>query len=115
MSAIDDWYTVGDPPPVEAELTIAPLAVWDPNLRGGVCWRYIDEVSKWAIEHLDAAGDIILAEFYLIDAPFAIVHRLRRNENGRAYTDPETGELAKEPPATVMLDELPPEHLRRVT
>jgi len=97
---------------MSTETLPAPVAVWDPSLKGGVCWRHIDETSKWAVEHLPHAGDILLAEFYLIDAPFAIVHRVRRNEDGRVHNDPATGELAMEPPATVMLSELPPEHLR---
>ena len=89
----------------------APVAVWDCNDPGGTWRRHMAEASEWAKEHLPRAADTFLAAFYLIDAPFAVVHRVRRNENGRAYTDPATGEIATEPPATVMLDELPPAHL----
>lgn len=97
---------------MSAVLTPAPVAVWDPNARDGVFWRHMNEASEWARQHLPCAADTYLAEFYLIDAPFAVVHTVKRNENGRAYTDPATGEIAVNEPVTVMLSELPPEHLR---
>ena len=92
----------------------APVAVWDPNDARGVFRHHLDEASQWAQDHFpDRARNVVFAAFYLIDAPFAVVHMVKRNEDGRIYTDPETGDLAMEPPATVMLDGLPPERLWR--
>ena len=91
---------------------IAPLFTWDPNLRDGAFWRHRDEASKWAIEHLPDAGATLLAEFYLIDAPFAVVHMVKRDENGRKCSDPEAAPIMQDP-VTVTLDELPPERLWR--
>ena len=91
----------------------APVAVWDPNNRHGGFRRHIREASAWAVEHFPDANSTVLAEFYLIDAPFAVVHMARRNENGRLYNDPGTGQLAMQEPLTVMLSELPPARLLR--
>lgn len=90
----------------------APIAVWDCNDRKGPWWRHMEEASAWAAAHLPRANGTVYAEFYLIDTPFAVVRRAATNADGRKYADPATGTLAMEPPATVMLTALPPEHLR---
>ena len=51
-------------------------------------------------------------EFYLLDAPFAVVHKYALDDNeGFKYLDLATGEAAVEPPVLVPLAELPPAHL----
>ncbi len=82
----------------------APVTVWNPNDPGNVFCRHHDEAAAWARENLPRSSDTVLAEFYLIDAPFAIVHRLRCGEDGKIRGD-------LEPPATVMLADMPPAHL----
>jgi hypothetical protein len=91
-------------------ITAAPLGVWDPS--EGVFDRHRDECSRWAIEHLpDRARSVVRAEFYLIDVPFAVVHQVKRNDEGRISCDPEADGPVLLPPVTVMLSELPPDHL----
>jgi hypothetical protein len=88
-----------------------PLGVWDPRSRE---WadEHMQARADWAVANLERAGDTYLVEFYLIDLPFAVLHRVRRNEHGRPYLDALTGELAVELPATQLLGSLPPAHLR---
>lgn len=86
-----------------------PVAVWNPNDPGNVFRRNLEEAAAWARANLPRSEDIMLAEFYLIDAPFAIVHRIGRDEDGKIRSS-ETGQIL-EPPATVILDDLPPAHL----
>ena len=89
-----------------------PLAVWDSREPGGCFWRHHPEASQWASTHLPhQATSIYRAEFHLMDTPFAIVHAYARNDQGRAIFDPATNGLVHAPPATVILSELPPEHL----
>lgn len=88
----------------------APLAVWNPNDPGNVYCRHHDEAAAWARENLPRSSDTVLAEFYLIDVPFAVVRRISRDEDGKIRW-PDAG-VVLEPPATVMLAELPPAHLR---
>ena len=72
--------------------------------------RSFERAAAWARENLPRSGDTVLAEFYLIDAPFAVVQRIRRDGDGKICVDRETGTVL-EPPATVMLADLPPAHL----
>ena len=97
---------------MSTETLPAPVAVWDCNDPCGAFRSHLAEAIAWAKAHLPDAGSTYLAEFYLIDAPFAVVHTVKRNEDGRAYDDPATGEIAVNEPMTVMLTGLPPEHLR---
>lgn len=97
---------------MSTETLPAPVAVWDPNDFCGVFYCNYAEASAWAIEHPPDANNTLLAEFYLIDAPFAIVHTAKLDEAGRHYCDLATRQLAVNDPATVILSELPPEHLR---
>ena len=89
----------------------ALITVWNPNDPGNVYCRHFKEAAAWARENLPRSGDTVLAEFYLIDVPFAVVRRIRRDEDGQIRTDPDTGVIL-EPPATVMLAGLPPVYLR---
>jgi hypothetical protein len=99
---------------------LEPLAVWDVRERLGP-WREwtnggeetsdsVDAVL-WAIANTGPARDIYRIEFHLIDAPFAVVYRYKRNGDGFKYQDPETDSIATEPPVIVPLAELPPAHL----
>jgi hypothetical protein len=89
-----------------------PITVWDPNDRRNVYCRHRREAAAWARKNLPRSGDTVLAEFYLIDAPFAVLRRIRRDEDGKIGVARDTGGITLEPPATVMLGELPPVHLR---
>jgi hypothetical protein len=90
---------------------VAPLGVWDSREEHwyGPRWR---EMSAWAQEHFPGrAANVYRAEFYLIDAPFAVLHSFKENSEGRRYLDTATGEPAIEEPFTLVLGELPPNHL----
>lgn len=89
---------------------LEPVGVWDCASR---VWadQHMQERIDWAKAHMQRPGDTCYAEFYLVDAPFAVLHRVKRNENGRAYLDPFTGGVAMEQPAVQALTELPPAHL----
>jgi hypothetical protein len=92
---------------------VGPLAVWDANDRSGLFWDHWSETHVWAIEHLgrDVANRTYRVEFFLVDAPFAVLHCFSLNADGRKYTDPATGGTARAKPVVQMLDELPPAHL----
>jgi hypothetical protein len=87
-----------------------PLAVWDTRTATWFTWAF-SERTHWATEHLQRARDTYRAEFYLMDAPFAVLYRYARNSDGKLYEDPDTGHLVSETPVTQMLDELPPKRL----
>jgi hypothetical protein len=88
---------------------LEPLAVWD-STEPGWCDEHWRERTEWAVLHLDAEFTY-RAEFYLIDAPFAVVHKFARNGDGRKWAA--NGEAMTEPPAILPLTELPPAHLVR--
>lgn len=71
--------------------------------------------ASWVVGNIDRASDVFRIEFYLLDSPFAVVHRYRRNSDGFKYQDPATGEAVVEPPVVVPLGELPPAHLLRTS
>ena len=89
---------------------LEPLGAWIPSAREW--WdQHRQERIAWAKAHMLRPGDTVRIDFFLFDAPFAVAYRIRRNEDGRPYTDPDTGDIAMEPPAMQVLDELPPAHL----
>jgi len=97
---------------------LEPVGVWD----AGPGWvdDVVGEKIAWAREHIDRVNDTYRVEFYLVDAPFAVVHRFKVNAEGRKYAIGHqsfisNGEPAREEPVTVTLDELPPAHLLRTT
>jgi hypothetical protein len=103
-----------------AAIDAEPLAVWD--VRGaegpwqrmtppGEPFRRSYEATQWVVSNFERARDVFRIEFYVLDAPFAIVHRYCRDENGHGYYDPEPDSRAAELPVVQMLDELPPAHL----
>lgn len=94
-------------------MSAAPLAVWDTrDGPGSPYWQHFSETSKWATEHFpDGAIDVYRAEFYLIDAPFAVLFCYAEDEFSRRFVDPGTREIAVREPVTMPLDELPPPHL----
>jgi hypothetical protein len=95
-----------------AGIKAEPLAVWDTrDGKDSLWWQHWREASKWAPAHIADANSTYRVEFFLVDAPFAVVWRYKRNENGRCYTDPATGDIASADPVVQMLDELPPDHL----
>lgn len=87
---------------------LEPLAVWDARENG--LGHYIER-AEWVERHLGDPRFIYRAEFYLIDAPFAVVHKFARNGDGRKWAA--NGEPVTKPPVTVPLTELPPTHLLR--
>ena len=93
---------------------LEPLAVWD----AGPGWvdGLVDERIAWARQHILRVNDTYRVEFYLIDAPFAVVHRFKLDANGRKYALGEysfisDGEPAREEPVVVPLGGLPPARL----
>jgi hypothetical protein len=102
---------------MSADTLPAPIAVWDTRDRDSFFRdtqhpaRFMQAV-EWAKRHIDRPEDTYRVEFYLIDCPFAIVHRFATNEDGSIRWDLAGREPAIAEPVTVMLSELPPEHLR---
>jgi hypothetical protein len=92
--------------------SVAPLIVWDANDRSYFRSPLREEAFAWTVEHCGADEDTRRIEFFLMDAPFARVHRYALDAAGRRYLDPATDEIAEQPPVTVILNELPPAHLR---
>jgi hypothetical protein len=89
-----------------------PLATWDTRDHGSPWWGdHPIEISKWAVAHIADANSTYRVEFFLVDAPFAVVCRYTRNDHGHCFTDPETGDIARDEPVVQVLDELPPTHL----
>jgi len=97
---------------------LEPLAIWE--ARDDAFWqRHGDsgfifaEAISWAERHgvVKSEDRVYRIEFYLVDAPFAIVYRYALNEDGMVPVDAETGGPATEPPALLPLGELPPAHL----
>jgi hypothetical protein len=87
-----------------------PLETWDAGTNFYTPgWQ---ERVDWAREHLGDAGRLYRAEFYLIDAPFAVLYRYAENEDGRKFMDPATKAPAVEEPIVLMLAGLPPERIR---
>lgn len=91
----------------------APLAVWDAS--AALMWcssaEQLLERTAWAREHIPDVNRVYRVDFYLIDAPFAVLYRYRENTDGHIYYDPATDGPAKDEPVTVILGELPPAHL----
>ena len=96
-----------------ADIKAEPLAVWDANDRWGLFWDHWQETHVWAIEHFgqDVANRTSRVDFHLIDAPFAVLHQLARDENGFPAFDPVTRDFFFAEPVVQLLDELPPAHL----
>jgi hypothetical protein len=71
------------------------------------------ERGNWCVAVLGrSARDTYRVEFFVVDAPFAVVFRYRRHpRTGKHYLE-ETGEIAKEEPFICSLDSLPPEYCR---
>ncbi len=96
----------------------ASLAVW--HVRPGWhSWEHWREAEAWAFSHglADPGPDggrtgTYRIEFHLVDTPFAKVFRFALNAAGCHYKDPDTGDAALAEPETMILGELPPEHLR---
>jgi hypothetical protein len=68
-------------------------------------------MADWAREHVPRAEDTVRIDFYLLDGPFAVVHRVALNEHGSPFDDPATCGIAMEGPGVLALAELPPECL----
>lgn len=90
---------------------LEPLGVWDagdPLNNQPDVPRWL-ESAEWAGEHIPQPNATYRVDFYLADAPFAVVHRYKLNENGRKYQV--NGEPVREDPAIMPLAELPPDRL----
>ena len=60
-----------------ADITAEPLAIWDTRGVESV-WAYcMREAGKWAMNHISKADVTYRAEFYLLDAPFAVLYRYK--------------------------------------
>jgi hypothetical protein len=94
----------------ETTTCAAPLAVWHADRYWGR-WKHMPEASQWARDHGWPVNDLYRIEFWLIDVPFARLFAFARNDKGKIY-DSETHSPAVCAPVNVILDALPPEHLR---
>lgn len=61
---------------------VEPLAIWDTRDPGGLYWTRWREAGEWAQQHIADAFSTYRAEFYLVDAPFAVLYRYKRNDAG---------------------------------
>src|SRR6266487_2996956 len=59
---------------------MTPLGAWDTC--EPLWWQHHAEASPWAQEHIPDLDRTYRAEFYLIDAPFAVLYRYAENEAG---------------------------------
>jgi hypothetical protein len=92
------------------DIKAEPLGVWDVSHIAK--WQsWMAEANDWAQRHIQDANATYRVEFFLVDAPFAVVWRYERNEHGRRYRDEVTSEPARAEPVVQMLGELPPAHL----
>lgn len=90
---------------------LEPAGVWDARSPEWIDERLPERIA-WAEAHIPRNTDTYRAEFYLIDAPCAVVRRFAVNENGLLYIDPSRpGHAAIEEPVIVPLAELPPARL----
>jgi hypothetical protein len=99
---------------MSTETLPAPVAVWDAKDRPEN-WTdgHTQQMAWWMQTCMTGyARDAYRVEFYMLDAPFAIVHTFRCNGDGQRYADPAADGPAVNEPVTVMLSELPPGHLR---
>jgi hypothetical protein len=100
-----------------AKVAADPLAVWDTRGDGALWNSFTDgrftQATTWAARHIQEPRITFRIEFYLIDAPFAVVYRYIRDEEDRLMHDPATGRPRATEPVIQMLDELPPAHLMR--
>jgi hypothetical protein len=91
--------------------TGTPLGIWDVRDRDNIWHQHVREGIGWAAQHIREPDRTYRAEFYLIDAPFAVLYRYRENGEGCCYLDPVTGDVAVEEPVMQALDTLPPQRL----
>lgn len=84
-----------------------PVGVWDASSRRWVDEHWRERVA-WAQQHIPDVDATYRVEFYLIDSPFAVVHRYGRNPGNHKHRDPATGEIARDEPVILPLAELPP-------
>lgn len=68
------------------------------------------EAWDWLRDRGMAHDDIWCVAFYVLDAPFAAIHRWDRSKAGHTYVN-EYGKPAVAEPVIVLLDELPPPQL----
>lgn len=98
---------------IAAAISAEPLAVWDASEEEGLFWQGWPATHVWAADHLgqEVANRTIRADFHFVDAPFAVLHQVVTDEDGRKLVDPVTGGPMLAEPVVQMLDELPPAHL----
>lgn len=91
---------------------LEPLAVWDaadPEWRDGILSeRFFWLTGSSTIVHVYRTRRI---EFYLLDGPFAVLHRFALNADGYKYAAEPGGDPVMDEPVVVPLAELPPKHL----
>jgi hypothetical protein len=88
------------------------LGVWDTRDKHSRWWQpAMPEAVAWAAQHIADADSTYRVEFRLLDGPYAVVWRHKRDAEGRLYADLDTGEIASEGPVIQALGELPPAHL----
>lgn len=89
------------------------LGVWDCNDQSSAWWTTRQpQMRDWAKAHIERVNDTVRLDFYLLDGPFAVAYRVRRDEDGKLIFDQSTQGAVTET-AVQPLAELPPEHLLR--
>jgi hypothetical protein len=88
-----------------------PLGVWDTRGVESTWLEHMGEASEWARVHIPDAVRTYRAEFYLFDAPFAVVHRYKLDDSGHKFAWDPGQPPVTDPPVIVPLAELPPERL----
>jgi hypothetical protein len=91
---------------IDAELA----GVWDTREADSPWFRQWPDTARWSSAHLsERRNRCYRAEFYLIDAPFVVLHCFAEDPGGRILGV--DGEPAAADPVIELLDELPPPHL----
>jgi hypothetical protein len=101
----------------ETAVGAGPLTVWD--VRSDPWWDRYRERQRWLDEHGLPAWKMYRVEFWLVDAPFALIFCYALNETGFPRRIPCPGGphdhpgcgLAREEPRTVPLADFPPRDL----
>jgi hypothetical protein len=84
-----------------------PVAVWDANEPGWAHPRQRwEQRYAWARRYIELLPETFRIEFYLLDGPFAVVHRYQVNADGFRWRL--NGAPAEKDLEIVTLPELPP-------
>jgi hypothetical protein len=92
---------------------LKPVAIWDARERNWRRSEHFRERTRWAQSHIPECMSTYRIEFYLIDAPCALVYRYQRDDEGHIIHDEATSSPVKLDPVFLALESLPPARTMR--